>query len=212
MTDFVGTHSGADFNAAISKALLLPSSLLGGGSKILALKADLSGFELVVAPSFFPVGTSMVFDQAIAPTGWTKKSDWADNASLIIGNAYGSGGADSPTSWVTAVGVGPHDSHEHIGPSHVHAGSSHAHVTSIPRAGWGQTAIAATGYLVASLTGTLATVTGAVSRALTSEVGGTENTGYSGTENTGSGGPTTHAVTQATYTPKYQIVIAAIKN
>ncbi|GAG26644.1 unnamed protein product, partial [marine sediment metagenome] len=40
----------------------------------------------------------------------------------------------------------------------------------------------------------------------------TGTTESSGTANTGSGGPTTHSVSQDTYTPIYQIMIVAIKD
>lgn len=60
-----------------------------------------------------PSGTSMLFNQASAPTGWTKKTNWANDASLVVGNTYASGGTDSPTSWETDVSVDNHDSHNH---------------------------------------------------------------------------------------------------
>jgi hypothetical protein len=171
----------------------------------------------------FPAGTSMLFNQASAPVGWTKKSNWASNASLIIGNTYGSGGSDSPSSWVTNIGVGSHAAHTHTGPNHRHTGSSHNHLwynyggtadaksynsggsaIDITTASIGWTAILAYTSHVAS--------GNRLNQSFYTAIGGSENTGYGGTGNTGSGGPTSHTVTQDTYTPRYQIVIAAIKN
>jgi len=64
------------------------------------LKADLNPF---------PSGTIMLFGQNAAPTGWTRKADWQDNAMLCYaasGN-IGSGG-----------GVDPQATHTHAGGSH----------------------------------------------------------------------------------------------
>lgn len=141
----------------------------------------------------FPSGTVMVFSQASAPTGWTKKSDWADNASLIVGNTYGSGGSDSPLSWTTAVVVGAHATHRHLGAAHIH-GMAHTHSLS----GTSQTRTdGESNYRINSLT------TGSASASVTGS-GGAEYSEY--------GGPTEHSVTQDTYTPKYQILIAATKD
>lgn len=55
-------------------------------------------------------GTIMIFGQASAPTGWTKKTDWQDNAMLCYSTgSIGSGG-----------GVNPQSTHTHTGPSHNH--------------------------------------------------------------------------------------------
>lgn len=59
---------------------------------------------------FFPSGTIMLFGQASAPTGWTKKTDWQDNAMFCYASGTpGSGGA-----------VNPQSTHTHTGPSHTH--------------------------------------------------------------------------------------------
>ncbi len=159
----------------------------------------------------FETGTSMLFNQATAPVGWTKKSDWDDNATLIVGNDYGTGGSDDPLSWTTAIG--DHALHTHTGPSHYHSTDGHAltedeipaHAHTYLKA-YGSTTggldINAGGGISGSTTNTSSVGSGA------SHSHG--NTGENGTGNTGSGGPTTH--TQDTYTPKYVISIAAIKN
>lgn len=51
----------------------------------------------------FPSGTIMLFGQASAPLGWTKKLDWSDNAMLTInseinGTTLSSGGSTNPQS------------------------------------------------------------------------------------------------------------------
>ena len=72
-----------------------------------------------------PTGTVMLFGQNSAPTGWTRKADWQDNAMLCYaasGN-IGSGGAVNAQSAHTHTGP----SHTHTGPSHTHTGPSHTH-------------------------------------------------------------------------------------
>lgn len=58
----------------------------------------------------FVAGTIMLFGQSAAPTGWTRKSDWQNNAMLCYAasGAIASGGADNPQSWVTAVTIDNH--------------------------------------------------------------------------------------------------------
>jgi len=60
--------------------------------------------------NYIPSGTIMIFGQTLAPTGWTKKVDWQDNAMLCYATgAIGSGGS-----------VNPQATHTHTGPSHNH--------------------------------------------------------------------------------------------
>jgi len=70
------------------------------------------------AASEFAGGTIMVFGNSSAPTGWVRKTDWADNAMFC----YSSSG--SPLNGGTA---NPQDTHTHTGPSHSHTGPSHSH-------------------------------------------------------------------------------------
>ena len=68
----------------------------------------------------FPTGTAMVFYQSAAPTGWTKKTNWAANTAMVVGNTYSTGGgSDSPTSWTTNVQVAAHATHTHNMNSHL---------------------------------------------------------------------------------------------
>jgi len=67
------------------------------------------------------VGTVMIFGQNSAPVGWTRKSNWTDNAMLCYaasGN-IASGGSANPQS-----------SHLHTGPLHSHVGAAHQHTIS----------------------------------------------------------------------------------
>lgn len=178
----------------------------------------------------FPSGTSMVFNQATAPTGWTKKADWAASAALIIGNTYGTGGSDNPVSHTTAVGVAAHSAHTHPGPNHRHLGASHVHDMGshghsvvIPRAGWGYVDImSGAGYLQINKYASIDLPTSVSYSDKTLSSGNTNigNTGlggaawsdYGGTGATGSGGPTDHSITQSTYNPRYVQVIAADKD
>lgn len=69
----------------------------------------------------------MIFGQNSAPTGWTRKADWQDNAMLCYAASgdIGSGGAVNPQS--THTHVGP--SHVHTGPAHTHSMQNHVHAT-----------------------------------------------------------------------------------
>ncbi len=170
--------------------------------------------------TFIEATTSMIFNQAAAPTGWTKKSDWAANASLIIGNAYGNGGSDSPTSWATVIGVSNHATHVHTGPSHAHTVTVNNHtltINEIPS----HTHALAVGVAGSGLPYSVdyPNYTGSAADAATTLPNGggaghnhTGSTAAEGTGNTGSGGPTTHSITQDTYVPIYQIMIAASKD
>lgn len=63
-------------------------------------------------------GTIMLFGQNSAPTGWTRKINWQNNAMICYaatGN-IASGGS-----------VNPQSTHTHTGPSHTHTGPSHRH-------------------------------------------------------------------------------------
>lgn len=101
-------------------------------------------------------GTVMIFGQNSAPTGWTRKADWADTSMLCYAATgdCGSGGSANPQSTHTHTGpshthtlsahthTGPshthtvvdhaHDlaNHTHTAPSHTHTGPSHAHTVS----------------------------------------------------------------------------------
>lgn len=167
-----------------------------------------------IAAAVIPSGTSMLFNQAAAPTGWTKKSDWANNASIIVGNTYGTGGSDSATEYTTAVAVADHATHVHTGPSHVHAMPSHAHSVVVPRSGWswgGDQYPDYNGYLVATVTG-IPNATVDANRTLTSSSVDPGNTLANGTQDTGAASLSAHSITQSTHSPRYVCVIAAAKD
>jgi len=70
-------------------------------------------------------GTIMLFGQNAAPTGWTRKADWQNNAMLCYATgAIGSGGA-----------VNPQSTHTHTGPSHSHTGPNHTHSMNVSTSG-----------------------------------------------------------------------------
>lgn len=182
----------------------------------------------------FPSGTSMLFNQAAAPVGWTKETGWS-NSTILVGDTYGSGGSDNPVSWSPGVSVDDHSAHTHSGPNHTHIGSVHQHIMGAHNHQWYDFAPtekwtynssgSKVPFSAGSSNGYPALNTDQQTNCLdfdgytnnkdlgnTLDGGGTSNTGYSGTGNTGSAGPTTHSVTQETYTPKYQIMIAATKD
>nr|WP_321399362.1 phage tail protein [uncultured Desulfobacter sp.] len=168
----------------------------------------------------FPAGTSMLFNQASAPVGWTKKSDWADNASLIVGNTYGHGGSDSPVSWSAGVAVSDHTAHIHSTTGHTLTTAeipSHAHGYIDRYFPEGSATIGSYSNIVSNTSGNLM---GSQGHDNDNDFilyinGSSDASGGGGSHshgNTCSGGATTHSVTQNTYTPKYQIVIAATKD
>jgi len=160
---------------------------------------------------FFPQGTSMLFAQAAAPAGWTKKADWANVAALHVGNNYAEGGGDSPRSYTTDIGIANHANHAHSGPNHRHTGPLHSHDIIVPKTGWGTSSQVGDGYLV-SHRWDISNATISSNRTLISSNAGNTVTGYSGTGNTGSAGAASHNIDQSTYTPRFVQVIAAIKD
>jgi hypothetical protein len=147
-----------------------------------------------------PSGTIMLFGQNSAPTGWTKKTDWQDNAMLCYATGnIGNGGSVNPQSAHTHTGP----SHTHTGPSHTHTGPSHTHAVALPKQGWageyGETSRIYAGVNSNSVK----------ERTLTSGASGTGATGASGTGVTGAGGT---GATGANTAPHYQEVIAATKD
>jgi hypothetical protein len=71
--------------------------------------------------SDFDSGTIMLFGNSSAPVGWTRKSDWQNNAMFTFKatGAVSNGGS-----------VDPRSTHTHTGPSHTHSMQNHRHATS----------------------------------------------------------------------------------
>lgn len=105
---------------AASTPARLPVGVADG--YVLSVKASEStGLKWIIGSDVgFAAGTVILFGQASAPTGWTKKVDWADNSMLCInseanGTALGAGGS-----------VNPQSAHAHT-ISHTHSLSAHTH-------------------------------------------------------------------------------------
>jgi hypothetical protein len=161
--------------------------------------------------------TVMLFGQASAPTGWTKKTDWADNSMIIYTTGTpGAGGSDSPKSWSTSVVA--EAAHTHAGPSHIHSTGNHiltiseipSHRHNIPPA-HGNLASNSPVYITTGHTfyTTANLYTGYEGGGVAHNHG---NTGAGGTANTGAGASHTHDLTDSDFTPKYQEVIAATRD
>jgi hypothetical protein len=163
-------------------------------------------------------GNVVLFGHAAAPTGWTKKVDWTDNSMIVYTTGSpGAGGSDSPKSWATALEVQSVGDHSHTGPSHDHPGADHNHQ-------WYEESPAShafnsSGNAMALVPGTRTGYTlecpngsgGAVAvDCYTKKATGT--TGLGGTGDTGDDGGHTHTLTQDTFEPIYQEVIAATRN
>jgi len=207
MADYTSSLTGAEIDAGINKAALLPAISGGDATKVVAVNAAENAFELV--DGGFPSGTSMLFNQASAPTGWTKKSDWANTASLLVGNTYASGGSDDPVTWTTALVSASHVLTEAELPSHTHgagtfsAGSDgdHSHTTANGAA-----------FLTNGSSGGMDSGSGYTYQSATNTDGAHTHTisGTSGASGSGSGHD--HTLTQDTYTPRYVTIIAASKD
>jgi hypothetical protein len=106
-------------SAATANRLIIRDAL--GRAKIAAPSAVDDIARLDTVRSMIPAGSIMLFGNAAAPTGWTRKADWADNAMLCYA------AAGNP---VAGGAVNPQSAHSHVAPSHVHSGPSHVH--SVP--------------------------------------------------------------------------------
>jgi len=188
----------------VNRAGVVKTIAPGGALKTIAHLTDVQGVLNA------PAGTVMIFGQNFAPTGWTRKADWTDNAMLCYaasGNVA-TGGAVNPQGAHTHTGP----SHEHTGPSHEHSGPSHDHDQAYGAgvAGSGAYAVgmenSPTGGLVAYGPGSANTYYPATGKTLAA---GTGNTGASGTGNTGSAGT---GATGANSAPFFQEVIACSKD
>lgn len=170
-------------------------------------------------PNPIPSGTSMLFNQASAPTGWTKKTNWSDTASVIVGNTYDSGGSHNPVSYTTGISVADHDAHAHYIASHQHAYTTviaHKHnlIGTLDRADLSiptdrMLALTADNIYKTSPTSSNYKVMHGDSISSTGD-----STGYTGwsDQNTSDSNLSSHSVTQSTYTPRYVTVIAATKD
>lgn len=164
--------------------------------------------DALVGTLFAPSGTVMLFGQASAPTGWTKKTNWQDKAMFTYngdanGTALDSGGSAAAQTAHTHTGP----SHTHTGPSHTHTGPSHTHATTFPVDGWSVNTSPASNQPAAVTSGTLNYAL--VARALTSAAGGTGATGAEGTGNTGAAGTGASGANTAFF---YQELIVCTKD
>ena len=183
----------------------LKSIAPGGAAKTVGYQGELNA----------PAGTVMLFGQNSAPTGWTRKADWQDNAMFCYAASgdISSGGSVNPQSTHTHTGpshthTGPSHthtgpSHTHTGPSHTHTGPSHAHAASgltvntyhrhnsgAVVGGGGLTPDAGFGYYTDYQGGASTAVAGSTAAEGTGATGAAGNgaTGAEGTGATGAGG------------------------
>lgn len=166
----------------------------------------------------FQSGTSMLFNQATAPTGWTKKANWAKDATVTVGNDYWDASnnpsyPNNPVSWSTNVSVANHSAHTHTTAGHaLSVAEMPGHLHNTP--GWvctyGDSA------LFRNLNQTLRFSAGAAPglggsgfNLNTSSQGGGVSHSHG---NTGSTTVSAHSVTQNTFKPAFVRVIAATKD
>jgi hypothetical protein len=167
----------------------------------------------------------MLFGQASAPTGWTKKTDWTDDSMIVYTTGTpAAGGSDNPKSWTTAISNVAESEHVHTVSAHVHAMSNHAHkiydfasnsvdgkyfdasgnAQDLNATNWG-------GNIHLGLSTASGEKVVGVDMHTNDNLVSPVNTGSGGNGNTGSTSHT-HSVSQDTFAPKYQEVIAATRN
>lgn len=115
----IGSTGADPVLAALTAGAKIAITNAAGSITVATTGAAASGANLdITSLIFLPAGTIMLFGQSSAPTGWTRKADWADNAMLCYAASgdIASGGA-----------VNPQTAHTHTGPSHTHTGPSHTH-------------------------------------------------------------------------------------
>lgn len=164
--------------------------------------------DALVGDAGFPSATVMLFGQSTPPTGWTKKTDWANNSMLMFTTGdIASGGSANPASWTTGIAISDHGTHRHT------TGSLTLSTAQMPAHKHRETGASNYTTRIAALSGGQCMRYGYSDPWFTPSY--MENTGGGSTHNhgwTAYGGSSSHTVTQSTFAPKYQTVIAATKN
>jgi len=183
-----GVDSGLDANVlngySLSNDAVVSTVVARNSSGDIYANAFIGSGAGLTGVAGFIAGTSMIFNQASAPIGWTKKTNWANNASLIIGNTYANGGSDNPETWTTAISVSNHTLTTAEMPSHIHN----------IRGGSGS---------ISDYCGGSTADYGLQNQGPSSATN---------TASTGSGSGHSHGIIQDIYAPRYQTVISASKD
>jgi hypothetical protein len=120
-----------DLNASQLSTGTVPTARLASGTANSStyLRGDQTWQSISAPAAEFASGTTIVFYQASAPTGWTKSTSHDNKALRVVsGTGGGSGGSSSFTSVFASRGVplpehnhsassGNHDGHQHSGPT-----------------------------------------------------------------------------------------------
>ena len=137
VTPALGTPSSGDLtnctslNASQLSTGTVPTARLASGTANSStyLRGDQTWQSISAPAAEFASGTTIVFYQASAPTGWTKSTSHDNKALRVVsGTGGGSGGSSSFTSVFASRGVplpehnhsassGNHDGHQHSGPT-----------------------------------------------------------------------------------------------
>jgi hypothetical protein len=204
---FTGEVTGTGFTGTLD-------GILGSGTPAAATVTTITNSDGLLP---FPAGTSMLFRQTAAPTGWTKNTSFDNHALKVETGTATSGGTLNFSTFLadTATGSTPISeaempSHTHTGPSHTHTMAhthniAHTHTTGTVQGvtGGGGQGIRPDGGTNAVTSAASTSDSGAASNGTTS-AGGTGATGSAG-----SGSGHTHSLAQDI---KYVDVIIAEKD
>lgn len=168
-------------------AVLIDVEDLGGYYTGDDVETVLQEVGVKLAAGEFPTGTRMLFQQAAAPTGWTKETGAAYNKAMVAGvtGTPGTGGSNDPTAAHTHT-----IAHTHSTPHHHHQGED------------------ATWSIIAGSAGGSGTISGVVNPGTTTITKGSFVIPTSGGGTTGS----SSAANSGTWAPKYFEVIVATKD
>ena len=138
VTPALGTPSSGDLtnctslNASQLSTGTVPTARLASGTANSStyLRGDQTWQSISAPAAEFASGTTIVFYQASAPTGWTKSTSHDNKALRVVsGTGGGSGGSSSFTSVFASRGV-PLPEHNHSASSDTHGGHQHSGPTN----------------------------------------------------------------------------------
>lgn len=145
--DPFGDNIDAEHSNRLASAILNIETILGVGETLKGSVADLvarlavsmSAAGEITKVNFFPSGTPMLFQQTLAPTGWTKQTTHNDKTLRVVSGSASSGGATAFSSvFGSSITTGSHTITISQMPAHTHTTDStgaHTHDLDLTVAG-----------------------------------------------------------------------------